>query len=169
LTLIDVIDSAVKIGLGAVIGSVSSYFTLKKTQSFEVDKRKEDSFNKLLDERKSAYIEFSSLSHTLIQKFQYEWCDVSGDEYQSYLVLHSKVQILSPDIIRSAMGETFNAVTQFISFNKKIISQDDLTSELHDKLMFTAREKLAIFQKYAQLDVTQTYVGQEHNKKINKD
>jgi hypothetical protein len=160
LTLIDVVDSAVKIGLGAAIGAISSFYTLKRTQSFEVNKRKEESFNKLIDERKRTYIEFSSLSHTLIQKYQYQWCDVSGDDYQSYLLLHSKVQILSPDIIRYAMAETFNAITVFISFSKEIISQDPETSELHDRLMSKAREKLAIFQKHAQLDVTQVYVWQ---------
>lgn len=157
MTLIDVIDSAVKIGLGATIGAISSFYTLKRTQLFEEHKRKAEFFSKLLDERKSAYIEFSSLSHRLIQKYQYKSCELSGDDYQSYIILHSKVQIISHDDVCKAMGETFNAVTVFISFNKVNISQDTEEITLYDDLMLKAREKLAIFQKYSQLDVKQTF------------
>ena len=76
------IDSAVKIGLGAFIAAVASYITLRKTHRFEVDSRKEAFFYKSQEERKSVYIDFSAQSHALIQKYTYAWCDSTKDDYK---------------------------------------------------------------------------------------
>ena len=136
MTLIDVLDSAVKIGFGALIGAISSYLTLKRTQSFEINKRKDESFNKLLDERKLAYIEFSALSHSLIQKYDYKSCELSGEDYESYITLHSKIQILAPDKIRYLMNETFNIITV-------VILDNGSNFELKKSNQSTAREMLS--------------------------
>lgn len=158
MTWIDVIDSAVKIGLGAFIAAVASYITLKKTQNFEVNQRKEAFFYKSQDERKLIYIDFSAQSHALIQKYNYEWCDATKEDYKAYLILFSNIQILCEDAIRSSTSDAFNAVTVFITFNKQnLIAGDDDVSKLHDDLRDSARLKLAIFQQVAQMDVTRVF------------
>ena len=152
------IDSAVKIGLGAFVAAVASYFTLRKTHSFEVDSRKEAFFYKNQEERKSVYIDFSAQSHALIQKYTYAWCDSSKDEYKVYLTVFSSLQILCADSVRAAASEAFNAVTVFIISNKQNLSSGDSSdSKLHDDLMNNARFKLAVFQKVAQWDVTSAF------------
>jgi hypothetical protein len=150
LTWIDVADTAIKIGFGTVIAAISGYITLKLTQSFEENKRKEETFNKYLEERKTAYIDFSALSHTLIQKYEHVSCELSADDYIAYITLHSKIQILACDSIRKCMGEAFNSVTVFILSS---------TTEyaLKDRLRSTARNTIGVFQLYAQQDVTQIY------------
>ena len=158
MTWIDVIDSAVKIGLGAFIAAVASYICLRKTQNFEVHHRKEAFFYKSQEERKTIYINFSAQSHALIQKYNYEWCDNTKEDYKDYLALFSNLQILCEDAIRSSASETFNAVTVFITFNKQnLIAGDDDVNKLHNDLRDSARLKLAIFQKVAQMDVTRVF------------
>ena len=150
MTWVDVADTAIKIGLGAVIAAVSSYITLRKTQTFEINKRKEEAFYKQIEERKIAYIEFSALSSTLIKKYEYSSCELSGDDYKAYLTLHSKIQILACDGIRKCMGEAFNSVTAFILLNTT-------EYELKDKLRDSAKQSIAAFQMYAQQDITKVY------------
>ena len=150
MTWVDVADTAIKIGLGAVIAAVSGYITLRKTQSFEIDKRKEEAFYKQIEERKIAYIEFSALSSTLIKKYEYSSCELSGDDYIAYLTLHAKIQILACDGIRKCMGEAFNSVTSFILLNTT-------EYELKDKLRDSAKKSIAVFQVYAQEDITKVY------------
>lgn len=150
MTWINVADTALKIGLGAIITAVAGYMTLRLTQSFEVNKRKEDWFNKLLDERKITYVEFSALSHALIQKYQFSNCELPTEEYNSYLALHSKIQILACDKIRICVGEAFNLTTQFIITS---INNNDIK----DRLRSSAQKKISEFQMYAQHDVTQKY------------
>ncbi len=161
LTELEVIDSAVKIGLGALIAAFSSYFTLKLNQSFEERKRTEEHFYRNQAERKSHYVEFAVKSHTLLQQYAYISCDPSGSEYLEYLKSFNSIQILAPDLVREIMGETFNAITVFIVSNKDYSIAGNPSRELlelNDNLMKDARLKLSAFQKFAQLDVTQIYV-----------
>ena len=161
LTELEVIDSAVKIGLGALIAALSSYFTLRLNQSFEERKRTEEQLYRNQAERKLHYVEFAVKSHTLLQEYAYISCDPSGSDYKEYLTSFNSIQILAPDSVREVMGETFNAVTAFIICNKDHSIAGNPSKELldlHDKLMKNARLKLSAFQKFAQLDVTQIYV-----------
>src|SRR5690554_3795992 len=106
----EVIDSAVKIGLGALITAISGYLILWRNQSFEEKKRWEEHFYKNQAERKSLYIEFSAKSHSLIQEYDYKYCDPSGEVYKDYLLSFNSIQILAPDVVREAVGAAFNAV-----------------------------------------------------------
>ena len=152
------IDSAVKIGLGALIGAVASYFTLKKAQSFEVDSRKESFFYKTQEERKNAYIDFSTQSYALIQEYRYSSCDADKIDYKDYLAIFSSLQILCEDSVRTAVSEAFNAVTVFITFSKNNSSSDDENYfKLYDDLLNSAKLKLAVFQKVAQIDATRLF------------
>ncbi|MCY7297045.1 hypothetical protein [Alteromonas sp. a30] len=160
MTGLEVIDSAVKIGLGALIAAFSSYFTLKLNQSFEERKRTEEQLYRNQAERKSHYVEFAVKSHTLLQKYAYISCNPSGSDYLEYLKSFNSIQILAPDSVREVMSEAFNAITVFIIRNKDHSiagnSSKDLL-DLNDNLMKDARLKLSAFQKFAQLDVTQVY------------
>ncbi len=158
MTWIDVIDSAVKIGLGAFIAAATSLITLRKTQRFEVDSRKEAFFYRSQEDRKSVFVDFSAQSHALIQKYTSIWCDSTNDDYKDYLTVFSNLQILCSDSVRGAASEAFNAVTVFIISNKQNLnSAESSVSRLHDDLMSNARLKLAVFQKVAQMDVTRAF------------
>ncbi|WP_299664457.1 hypothetical protein [uncultured Psychromonas sp.] len=161
MTLIDILDSAVKIGLGAVITAIASYVTLNKTQAFESTKRSEEYFYKKQDERKSIYVSFSILSQTLIQKYEFSWCEKSGDDYKEYIAAYNHVQILSSNFVRNHATVVFNAVTVFVGFHQ---SESDETIELHKNLRNQAIESLAAFQAIAQYVVIQSYGESEHNK-----
>lgn len=160
LTELEVIDSAVKIGLGALIAAFSSYFTLKLNQSFEERKRTEEQLYRNQAERKSHYVEFSVKSHTLLQEYAYIACDPSGSDYLEYLKSFNSIQILAPDSVREVMGQAFNAITVFIVRNKDHSISGNPSKDLldlNDNLMKDARVKLSVFQKFAQIDVTQVY------------
>jgi hypothetical protein len=67
LTWINVVDTAVKIGLGAFISAVSGYLILTKTQAHEGQKEEKLRYYQLQEEKKLKYVEFLSQSQELIQ------------------------------------------------------------------------------------------------------
>lgn len=75
LEWVDVADSAVKIGLGALITIVGGWITLKLTHLHEI--RKEAVAQRLrdIDKKTDRYIDFLSSSQLLMQKYLYESCD----------------------------------------------------------------------------------------------
>lgn len=56
LTPLDVLDTAIKIGLGSLITAISGYFILKMTHSHEDKKELKNHYYKLQEERKTKYI-----------------------------------------------------------------------------------------------------------------
>lgn len=156
MTWIEVIDSAIKIGLGALIAASAGYLSLRKTHGHEIEKRKEERFYKNLDDRKSVYLEFSVQSHGLIHKYDHAWCDSASEDFKLYLTEFNKIQIICPDNVKTLATDVFNSVTTFITFNKSNLGfGDEELTKLHDNLRSKARLKLATFQKAAQLDVNQ--------------
>lgn len=152
---IEVADTAIKIGLGAFIAAVASVLTILITQKHDLQKRNEDRFYKNQDERKIAYINFSTQSHALLKKYDYQWCNPSEEDYAEYLSSFSKVQILAEDRVRTCATDTLNAVSVYIFFNKSNIgSGDPDIGQLHNNLHSKAKESIAFFQKLAQLDIT---------------
>lgn len=149
MSWIDVVDTALKIGLGATIAAVASYLTVRSNQNSEARKRNEDRFYRVQDERKLAYIEFSCKSHSLIRTYTYQSCDSSEEDYSDYINTFNRVQILSEDGIRVCASDTFNSVTQYIITNKShyegVAGRDMI--ELHDAMNSKAKESIAIFQK----------------------
>ena len=67
LTWINVVDSAVKIGLGALISAVSTYLMFVKSQSKEEQEEDKARFYELQSEKKTKYVEFVSQSQEPIQ------------------------------------------------------------------------------------------------------
>lgn len=152
LTWISVVDTAVKIGLGAGVSGLAGYLALIKSQSHENRKEGRANFHKMQEERKFKYVEFLSLSQELIQTYLFESCPPASNEYKSYLRAFNEVQIISNDSIRLAAFEVMSGVQSFICLNK---AQQD--HELLDEMVASAREKISIFQKVAQQEVTRYY------------
>lgn len=92
---VEVADSAVKIGLGALITIAGGWITLKLTHRHEI--RKEAAAQRLKDKEKKAerYVEFLTLSQSLMQTYLYVQCEASNDDYLAYLRIHNEITITS--------------------------------------------------------------------------
>lgn len=152
LTWVHVADTAVKIGLGALISALAAYLALIKSQSYEDLKEDRVYFYKLQEEKKSKYVEFLVLSQELIQSHLYTSCAPDSEAYQKYLRAFNEVQIISSDPIRVAAFNLMSDVQTFIFLNKNHRAID-----LVDKTVALAREKVSIFQKVAQHEVTKSH------------
>lgn len=113
LNWIDVVDTAVKIGFGAIITAVSGYLVLIKTQSHESSKETKKRFYKLQDEKKSKYVEFLSQSQELIQSHLYISAMPDSEKYKRYLRTFNEVQIISSDEVRSVAYKLISAVSLY--------------------------------------------------------
>ncbi len=152
LTWINVADTAVKIGLGALISALSGYIVLITSQSHDDQKEAKAQFHKLQEEKKSRYVELLVQSQELIQIHLYSSCSPDSDAYKTYLRAFNEVQIISNDSIRLAAFNLISDVQAFIFLNKN--QQDPV---LVTKMVASAREKVSIFQKVAQDEVTKCY------------
>jgi hypothetical protein len=152
LTWIDVADTAVKIGFTAVVTAVSGYFLLVKTQAHETKKEEKVHFYKFQDEKKSKYVEFLSQSQELIQSYLYTDCARDSEHYKKYLRAYNEIQIISDDAIRIAANNLVSGVSDSIFLNKNNPSP---TAE--GAIFKVAHERLALFQKIAQAEVTKVY------------
>ena len=152
LTWINVVDTAVKIGLGSLISALAAYLALIKSQSHEYQKEARSHFYRLQEEKKSKYVELLVQSQELIQANLYASYSPDSEGYKKYLRAFNEVQIISSDPIRLAAFNLVSDVQAFIFLNK---NQQEI--ELVDKMVASAREKVSIFQKVAQGEVTKCY------------
>lgn len=152
LTWINVVDTAVKIGLGALISALAAYIALTKNQSYEDKKEARANFYKLQEEKKLKYVELLVQSQELIQSHLYKSCPPDSDLIKKYLRAFNEVQIISNDAIRLAAYNMVSDVQSFVCLNK---NQQEI--ELMDKMGASAREKVSYFQKIAQAEVTRCY------------
>ncbi|WP_018277373.1 hypothetical protein WKI13_11565 [Teredinibacter turnerae] len=153
LTWISVVDSAVKIGLGAFISAVSGYLIFVKTKSYERKKESIARFYLLQDEKKLKYVEFLAQSQELIQGHLFIDSKPDSEEYKGYMRTFNHVQIISNDDIRLAAYNVMSDVSAFI-----LLRKNDQEVELIDAMVKSAREKVSYFQKIAQVEVTKKYV-----------
>lgn len=152
LSWVNVADTAVKIGLGALIYSFAGYIALIRNQSHEKETENREHFYKLQEEKKSKYVELLVQSQELIQSHLYTSCSADSDVYKKYLRAFNEVQIISDDPIRVAAFNLVSDVERFIIINKNQQDTDSL-----DDMVASAREKVSIFQKVAQDEVTKRY------------
>lgn len=150
LTWINVVDTAVKIGLGAMISAASGYVIFVKTQANEVKKEEKTRFYKLQDEKKSKYVEFLSQSQDLIQSHLYIDLARNSEHYKKYLRVYNEVQIISDDAIRIAANKLVSCVSDYIFVNKN-------DHDLDSVLIKAANYQISLFQKIAQVEVTNIY------------
>lgn len=152
LTWVNVVDTAVKIGLGAFISALAAYVALNKSQSHQDAKEARAYFYKLQEEKKLKYVELLAQSQELIQSHLYSSCSPDSDTYKKYLRSFNEVQIISSDHLRLGAFNLVSDVQTFIFLNK-----NHPNIELVDKIVAAAREKISIFQKVAQDEVTKCY------------
>ncbi|OJA05763.1 hypothetical protein [Halomonas sp. QHL1] len=152
LTLVSVLDTAVKIGLGALISAVSGYFVLVKTQSHEESKDAKNRFYSLQEEKKSKYVEFLARSQELIQCHLFKSGSPDAEEYKSYMRAFNEVQIISNDELRISVFNVMSDVGSFMFLRK---NEQDI--EQVDRMVQAVRNKVSVFQKLAQLEVTSLY------------
>ncbi|MDX2424665.1 MAG: hypothetical protein QNK15_00255 [Cycloclasticus sp.] len=152
LTWVNVADTAVKIGLGALISALAAYIVLVRSQSHENQKEYREHFYKLQEEKKSKYVELLVQSQELIQSHLYTSCSPDSDTYKKYLRAFNEIQIISNDPIRQAAFNLVSDVQVFIFLNK---NQQEV--DLLDKMVASARENVSMFQKVAQDEVTKYY------------
>ena len=152
ITWISVADTAVKIGLGALISAISGYVVLKVNLSYEERKEKQSYYYKQQEEKKIKYVEFLSQSQSLVQSYLITSCTADTDEYKGYLRVFNEVQIISNDEIRLAAYDLLSAVGQFV-----VIRKNDQEVNLLKKMRHAVDEKTGIFQKLVQLEVTKPY------------
>tara|TARA_R110000744_G_scaffold54648_2_gene115923 strand:+ start:1298 stop:1771 length:474 start_codon:yes stop_codon:yes gene_type:complete len=149
---VEVADTAIKIGLGAVVAGMSGYVALIKNQSHELEKEHRLRYFDLQEEKKTKYVEFLTQSQMLIQTHIDTIANLESEAYLTYLRSFNEVQILVGDELRKAAHDVSSSVTVFIVWNKR---NPDKT--IFDQLKLKAQNKIGYFQKLAQLDVTQIY------------
>ena len=152
ITWIEVADTAIKIGLGALITAVSGYLILLHSQSVEEEADRRNRFYKLQEEKKIKYVDFLSKSQALVQSYVSSSCDCDTDEYKNYLRAFNEVQILSSDHIRLQSHKLLMSVNEFIVTNKNGLERD-----IRCKLRVAVDENVSLLQKLVQLEVTKPY------------
>ncbi len=152
LTWINVVDTAVKIGLGATISALSGYIVLIKSQRHEIHKEQRKFFYNLQEEKKSKYVEFLFLSQKLTQTYLYTSCSPSSDDYSQYIRSFNELQIVSDDTIRIKAFDIMHSVQLFSCMNKT-----NLEPKIKDEILADTREKISLFQKIVQQEVTKQY------------
>lgn len=118
MSWIEIVDSAVKIGLGAFISALASYLILNKNHKHEIEMALREIKNNNTEERKSYFSQFLTHSLMLTQKYRDVSCNAQGEDYIDYLNIYNHLQIISNDNIRLGAFNLFNAVNQFIVISK---------------------------------------------------
>lgn len=150
---VEVADSAVKIGLTALITSLASYFFLKKNHSHEVNKEIRALKQAKAEESKENYSRLLTHSIMLTQKYRDVSCDAQGSDYLDFLNIYNRIQITSPNSIALGAFNLLNAVNEFIVIRKN--EQDrELLRNLRQRIdlrtgefQFLAREYLSAMEK----------------------
>lgn len=149
----DVADNAVKIGLGSLLTILGGWMTLKLTHQNEI--RKEAAVQQVRNTNKKIerYIQFLSMSQSLMQTYLFKECEGSSDDYLRYLRIHNEITITSSESIRIAAFELQHAVSKFIFQNKAgdIELIDALRDHWRDsvsKFQFLVNEELKDQKKY---------------------
>lgn len=149
---VGVVDTAIKIGLGAVVAGISGYVVLIKSQSHELEKERRARYFDMQEEKKKKYVEFLAQSQILIQTHIDKMANLESEGYLTYLRSFNEIQILAGDELRMAAYDVSSSVTEFMIWNKEGTSQ-----EVFESLKSKALNKIGFFQKLAQADVTQPY------------
>ncbi|EOV9576584.1 peptidase M14 [Cronobacter sakazakii] len=134
LKWVEVADSAVKIGLGALITIVGGWITLKLTHRHELRKEAVAQQLRDIDKKTDRYIDFLSASQTLMQKYLYESCDPGGEDYTYYMRLHNIVSVTSSYELRRYAFDTQVKVSQFILQRKPCDNIDAYRNAARDSV-----------------------------------
>ena len=169
LNWIEVVDTAVKIGLGSIITAVVGYIMLHKTHKLELGKNENDykfelrrneyeQVVKFREEKKKIYLEFLTQSQILRQNYLHESCNFQDEGYLSYLRIYNELQIISSDKMRLAAHSLFSAVSDFI-----ILNQSHVGSDIEKLANKNLSNNLGVFQKMVQQELGLYEKGESSN------
>ncbi|MFV9689187.1 hypothetical protein ACNY67_20185 [Pantoea sp. KXB45] len=144
---IEVADSAVKIGLTALITSVASYFFLRKNHSHEVDKENRALKQAKAEESKANYSQFLTHSIMLTQKYRDVSCDAQGSDYIEFLNIYNRIQITSPNLIVLGAYNLLIAVNEFIVIRKNE-QEWELLKKLRERIDLRTGEFQCLAREY---------------------
>jgi len=148
ITWVEVADTAIKIGFGAIVAAISGYVVLLKGQSHELEKDRRSRYYSLQEEKKAKYVVFLTQSQLLIQTHINKNADLESEAYLNYLRSFNEIQILVGDELRKLAYDVYTSVTEYIVCNKQSQVQ-----EVAKNYKSEALSKIGKFQKLAQLDV----------------
>ena len=149
---INVVDTAVKIGLGSLLTAISGYFALKLNHEHENKNKLESLFYNRQDERKIKYVDYMTIAQNLVQTYLNTSCNCSTDDYKDFLRAYTDVQILAPDDVKMGAYKVHCAVNEFIVLNKNNYSNDE-----RRKLRSNVNDSIGLLQELARVDVTKPY------------
>ena len=149
MTWIEVIDSAVKIGLGAIISAVAGFLMLFRNQKHELTKDEALHQRQVAASKKSLYVDFLATSHVLVQKYRDNQSRADGEDYFSYLRLYHELEIVADDPLRICAYNLLNAVNVFIVLRKGEMQDDDLFKAMRGEV----DNRIGEFQYLAKLDM----------------
>lgn len=110
----------------------------------------------LVDERKSKYTSFINKALYMNQKYIYDACDPSSQDYIEFTIIHNELQIIAPQSIREFAYKIYSSVNEYILFSKN--HQNNLIiMETCDKLRDESIKKIALFQALTNKDIIKYY------------
>jgi hypothetical protein len=152
---VNVADTFVKIGSGALISAISGLYVLKNTQEHENQKDLRTNFYKRQEDKKVKYVEFTSISHKLTYDHIHFTCGFESDDYKSFLMVYNEVAIISPKVLQLSAHNLFDCINQYIGFNKESVTEE--RDALILKLRNNVNKALLNFQGLASIEVTNEY------------
>ncbi|MBD5779933.1 hypothetical protein IEN85_10575 [Pelagicoccus sp. NFK12] len=150
---IDTIDTALKIGLGALIAGFFGWLGNRQNHNHELNKEQRKRRIEDLQKKEDRFVDFLSRSQNLVQSHLYTSLDAGSNEYQEYLRSFNLLQISNSDEVRMAAYNLMDATNQFAIGNKNTPDMDYQKS-----LRKNFDEKLGFFQKVAQLEISKTEI-----------
>jgi hypothetical protein len=122
---IDVVDTALKIGLGSLISMISGYLVLLKSQQHEASKDAIVRFYALQEERKQKYVELMSLGCLLSQDTPPSTKTIGSKEYIEFTSVHNQIQIIANNPIRTTAYNYYSSVNEYIHCGSSQIQRED--------------------------------------------
>jgi len=149
MTWIEIVDSAVKIGLGAIISAVAGFLMLFRNQKHEIIKDEALHRRQIAASKKALYVDFLTTSHVLVQKYRDNQCRADGEDYFAYLKLYHELEIVADDPLRICAFHLLDAVNQFIVLRKGEMQDNDLFRAMRELV----DNKIGEFQYLAKQDI----------------
>lgn len=92
---VDVVDNAVKIGLGSVLTILGGYLSIKLTQRHDLMKDALAQRRNEYEAKARRYIDFLSSSRMMLQKYMRSPFRADGEDYIEYTRLHETVSLMT--------------------------------------------------------------------------
>ncbi|OBU37440.1 hypothetical protein [Photobacterium phosphoreum] len=116
----------------------------------------------LVDDRKNKYISFVNKAFHMNQKYIYDACNPSSQDYIEFTITYNELQFIAPQRIRKFAYKVYSSVNEYILFSKN--HQNNLIiMETCDKLRAKSIKNIAIFQALTNKDIIKYYQTNDYN------